>query len=432
MIVDTQYLSRFRHPGTKRGVHWTPIVNHHNIDLWADRASEMGMGWALVMDNGQVGGDGKTSSTDLCVALLRRGIEPVVRVYRGEPNPGLLSVDEKRAITALVNQGVEYFSLNCEPNLPVEWKAGEWQKGGRPELVMDGWVRDALFVSSVGGVPGYPPLAPCSHHPESGSIPWNIRAINYLRKMYPDEVKQLIAQRLFAATHDYSSNHFYRTAQGVWHFEYPYDPIAIEKKRGTFLQDDNSINGWRAFDHLFSEAFGVHIPIIGTEGGIVAKGGFFQEDTDYPGYDDNSMAEAVVAMYDYIEEETPPNYFGLCSWILVNRENGGHDENWEKAAWYKPGKVLPVVKALVEHQQKPTPKPTKIDPEGVAWDLLGIARNPKAALYRTAKAAKLGAPRTPEREVIIGDRTFIFQVFSLGYAYCEKGDWNNVLTGSLP
>jgi len=437
-------LELYPHPpsGTKRGIHLWPVPNHPTgaaLAEWVSRVRRCHFGWAVLLDGGSVGSDGRTSSQETCEALLAEGIIPIVRLYRGEPNPGRLDEGNLAAVRALVKTGVRYFQDNCEPNLSNEWKPGEWKAGGRPERVMSDWIENAMAICRQGGIPLYPPLAPCGWHKESGSIPWNTTAVAWLKKNRAADMATLIIEGMGLATHDYALNHWYRDEKGVWHFEYPDDPKAQAREPGvTVMNYDNGVTGWRALDRLFFEAFGQHVPILGTEGGIPPKGAWYQEDAGYPGYGEKEQAEGTVAMYDWIERNTPAHYFTLASWIFVNKDAGGHDPTWEEQSWYQLGKELPVVAAM---HVNPTPKP---EPPGApapladdvisraivseSWVLRGVARNQGAALYKKAQEKRLGAPMGSEMEATLkdSDHKIVWQSYAMGIVWCFEGDWGNV------
>jgi hypothetical protein len=65
----------------------------------------------------------------------------------------------------------------------------------------------------------------------------------------------------------------------------------------------------------------------------------------------------------------------------------------------------------------------------LAWNAMGIAYNPDAALARYAIAHNLGLPRSSELYVTAGGVVYVYQVFlgQAGYVvWCRQGDWGNV------
>jgi len=98
-----------------------------SLDWWISELVAMNIKWVKVLD------DGSGSAKNVCQNLLARDIIPIVRVYRGRPNPGTLSDHDKTTMSQLVAMGVRYFEVNNEPNLEVEW-----QPGGNANYAMQG------------------------------------------------------------------------------------------------------------------------------------------------------------------------------------------------------------------------------------------------------------------------------------------------------
>ena len=61
-----------------------------------------------------------------------------------------------------------------------------------------------------------------------------------------------------------------------------------------------------------------------------------------------------------------------------------------------------------------------------AWESLGVAYNPEAALARYAHASGLGAPLGPERDVSIADIVLRLQLYSGGIVFVPVGEWQAV------
>jgi len=62
-----------------------------------------------------------------------------------------------------------------------------------------------------------------------------------------------------------------------------------------------------------------------------------------------------------------------------------------------------------------------------AWQNASIPYNPNAALLRYAQRKGLGAPVTTEFDFTFEEVEYRGQGFAMGIAYCETGDWGNVL-----
>jgi hypothetical protein len=72
----------------------------------------------------------------------------------------------------------------------------------------------------------------------------------------------------------------------------------------------------RMFNERAAQLFGTQaVPVVGTEGGIYAfRGQVYQQDNRYPPYNEQSHAQATVAMFEWIAREAPPWFFGVTLW----------------------------------------------------------------------------------------------------------------------
>jgi hypothetical protein len=347
-------LSDFERPPSLRGIHGSPAT-HANFDHqhWITQVQEVGLSIYKLMD------DGSASVLEFARKLRANSVMPIVRMWRDRPNPGTLSPQALSTVKRYVDEGItRWIEVNNEPNLPYEWQNAEWQSGGRPELVMQNWLRDAEAVIDLGGYPAYPALAQCSHHPESGSIRWYIRAFEWLARNAPDRAREAFSKGAWIASHDGVLNHCYRDEAGEWHFEYPYDPICQADDPGrTIMDDDNSLIGHRVPVQLLKEHFDLEVPVMSTEGGVFAPhNGILQWDQRYPGYDAHGHAERTVAMYLWLENNAPDYHFGMCPWLLASELMGHTPGPWSKDCWFWVGRELPVV-AAVKQMPAPGPRP---------------------------------------------------------------------------
>lgn len=358
-------LSDFERPPSLRGIHGSPGT-HANFDHehWIRQFQDMGMSIYKVMD------DGSGSVLEFARKLRANSIMPIVRMWRNRPNPGTLSSQALSYVKRYIDEGItRWFEVNNEPNLPYEWREGEWQRGGRPKLVVQSWLKDAEAIIELGGYPAFPALAQCSHHPESSSIRWYINAFEWMVRNEPDTAREVFSRGAWIASHDGVLNHCYRDEGGEWHFEYPYDPICQADKPGrTIMDDDNSLIGHRVPVQLLKEHFDLTVPVMSTEGGVfVPHDGILQWDSRYPGYDVHGHAERAVAMYRWLEKNAPDYHFGMCSWLIASELMGHPPGPWSKDCWFWVGRELPVVTA-VKQMGPPTigPRPQPTEPEGRA------------------------------------------------------------------
>ena len=337
-------LSDFERPPSLRGIHGSPAT-HANFDHdhWIGQLQEMGIHIYKVMD------DGSGSVLEFARKVRANNIMPIVRMWGDFPNPTTLSSKALSIVKRYIHEGItRWIEVNNEPNLAHEWRGGEWRSGGRPELVAQNWLRDAEAIIEMGGYPAFPALAQCSHHPESSSIRWYVNAFEWMARNASDTAREVFSRGAWIATHDATLNHCYRDETGEWHFEYPYDPISQADKPGTtIMDDDNSLIGHRVPVQLLKQHFDLEVPVMSTEGGVfVPHEGVLQWDSRYPGYDVHGHAERAVAMYRWLEQNTPDYYFGMCSWLIASELMGHPPGPWSKDCWFWVGQELPVVAAV--------------------------------------------------------------------------------------
>jgi hypothetical protein len=293
--------------------------------------------------------DGSASVLQFAKKLRAQNIMPIVRMWGDRPNPCTLSSKARSTIKSYIDQGItRWFEVNNEPNLPYEWKSGEWRSGGRPDLVAQNWLKDAESVIELGGYPAFPALAQCSHNPDSSSIQWYVEAFEWMARSAASTAREVFSRGAWIASHDGVLNHCYRDENGGWHFEYPYDPVNQADKPGTtIMDDDNSLIGHRVAVQLLEEHFGLVVPVMSTEGGVfVPYDTVVQWDPRYPGYDVNGHAERTVAMYRWLEDNAPNYYFGMCPWLIASELMGHPPGPWSKDCWFWVGQELPVVAAV--------------------------------------------------------------------------------------
>jgi hypothetical protein len=337
-------LSDFERPSGLRGIHGSPGT-HANFDHdhWIGQCQEMGICLYKLMD------DGSASVLQFARKLRAKDIMPIVRMWAERPNPGTLSSKALSTVKSYIDQGItRWFEVNNEPNLPYEWRTGEWRSGGGPELVTQNWLRDAESIIELGGYPAFPALAQCSHNPDSSSIRWYVEAFEWMARSAASTAREVFSRGAWIASHDGVLNHCYRDGDGDWHFEYPYDPICQADKPGTtIMDDDNSLIGHRVAVQLLKEHFDLAVPVMSTEGGVfVPYDAVVQWDSRYPGYDVNGHAERTVAMYRWLEDNAPDYYFGMCPWLIASELMGHPPGPWSKDCWFWVGQELPVVAAV--------------------------------------------------------------------------------------
>ena len=319
-----------------RGLH---VYNAFQTPMEHSRYSHPRMGWAKLLAAG-------IEYVDDSQILMDMGITPVVRLYLGRFGAQPFNRDLRAIMDAFVAVGVKWFEFYNEPNLDVEWPEGfdpDWRDTEnviRP--LMDNWLLWAEYTVSVGCYPGFISLAE-SDNPRYSSVLWMDAFLNYLAQNHFERFQRVMANGMYVATHPYILNHFYQeqpgggplsarppetqnAREGGWHFDYPYDPISQANDPGRTVYGGTPLTpygdpvGLLAMGRMFNERsaalFGSQaVPVLGTEGGIFPfRDGMHQQDTRYPPYNEQSHAEATVAMFEWIARVAPPWFFGVTLW----------------------------------------------------------------------------------------------------------------------
>lgn len=329
-------LSDFQWSRNPRGLHVQRIlITPLEIERW----TRPRMGWVKLIAS-------ELEYIDDSRLFLEANVTPVLRPYRAAWGARPMDRGIREQCLAYAEAGVKWFEFYNEPNLGVEWPSGmdpDWQDMNnviRP--LADNWLDWAEYIISIGGYPGFISLAE-SEHPRYASVRWMDAFLNYYAENRFDRFKNALAGGMYCATHPYILNHFYQeqpgggplsarppseqnAEEGGWHFEYPYDPISQANDSGrtvyggTELTPNGDPNGLIAMGRMFNERcadlFGTQaIPVLGTEGGIWPfRDGSYQQDNRFPPYTEESQAEATVAMFEWIANQAPPWFFGVCLW----------------------------------------------------------------------------------------------------------------------
>ncbi len=297
------------------------------------------MGWVKLLAAG-------TEYADDAQYFLAHGITPIVRLYLGRYGAGPFSLDLQQRVLTFAQVGVKWFEFYNEPNVDVEWPEGydpnwaDMDYAIRP--MMDNWMNFAEYVASLGCYPGFVALAE-SATPQYAAVPWMDTFLTYIADNHFQRFQALLGSGMFCATHPLVANHFYQEVPGGgplsmrqmgqevgtdpgWHFEYPYDPVSQAADPGRTVyggtpktpygDPDGLVAMGRMFNERCAAIFGSQaIPVVGTEGGIIPfRDGVFQPDNRYPPYNEQSQAEATVAMYEWLAQQAPEWAFGVCMW----------------------------------------------------------------------------------------------------------------------
>jgi hypothetical protein len=352
------------------GVHWSAgfaaAIGLGEIEQkWLPELLAMGVKWVKVANH-----DG---ALDFVRLLLKHDIMPVVRLYRPQPNPGVLDTRALQAVTDYVAAGVRYFEFNNEPDLGVEWQGGE-----RPEDALAIVARNAIIdmeaILERGGYPAVPALAPGTKWDVVGEICRLGR-------------RDLFAQPVWQAIHNYSLNHpldypydegnqqgaaytadFYgRLTAERWDGDawqgWSLERVNDERRRNynpgaTAFDDPSCWRGYERYDRLIRDQIGRSLPLLATENGFIVGE---RPDPRYPATTPQMhMAQTLEACRVMMGTSTrfdhaPDYYFCTAFWLLGNYNLGSWMPIWEGQAWYSsrwPDARLPIVDALKAEPKK--------------------------------------------------------------------------------
>jgi hypothetical protein len=328
-------LDEYQWSHNPRGMHNPKAANFFNVP----RLVSMKMGWAKIVAVDR-------EFLNIIPQLVGNNITPIVRLWRPRFGAGAVTSDMITAWKEYKAAGVRWFEFYNEPNLEAEWPEGSFPDfnnvAGVIAPLMQNWLTFAETIIAMGAYPAFPALAEAvGQTVDVGS--WLIAMMSYLADTFYDRFRAVANSGMWCATHPYFYNHFYqegagplqarlpgleRADEGGWHFEYPYDPITQANDPGLTavsggpkypLGDPIGLTGvGHAFIKRFQDYFGGGaVPVVGTEGGITPVPGptdSRQLDTRFPPFTWDSHAEATVAAFDWIAQESPPWMFGLTLW----------------------------------------------------------------------------------------------------------------------
>ncbi len=352
------------------GVHWNAgyaaAIGLGQIEqIWLPRLLGMGIKWVKISDH-----DGALGFADL---LLKNGIMPIVRIYRPQPNPGVLNAQQLKAVSDFVSAGVRYFEFNNEPDLGVEWQGGEVPLDGAPTVAANAII-DMEAILQRGGYPGIPALRPGGRWDLVGEICRLGR-------------RDLLSQPVWQALHNYSADHPLDypydlvNQEGAPCSRELYDKLALEKWKGdawegwtleqlnqfrreranpgaTAVGDPTCWRAYERYDQLIRNQIGRSLPILATENGfVVGERQDKRYSTTTPQLHALQTLEACRIMmgasgrYDH----APDYYFCTAFWLIGNFTLGSWAPAWENAAWFSrdwQDGQLPIVAALTAEPKR--------------------------------------------------------------------------------
>ncbi len=346
------------------GVHWSAgypaVVGIGKIrDYWLPELMAMGVKWVKLANH-----DG---ALEFATLLLKNDIMPIVRIYRPQPNPGVLDEKLLAVVRDFVSAGARYFEFNNEPDLGTEWQSRDVPSDA-VNIVAQNAIVDMEAILKLGGYPAVPALATGTKWDLVGEICRLGR-------------RDLFAEPVWQAIHNYSLNHPLDypydagNQQGAPYTVDFYDRLAAERWDGDAwrgwslaqVNDERRRNAnpgatafddpscWRAYeryDKLIRDQIGRSLPILATENGFAVGE---RPDPRYPATTPQlHMAQTLEACRIMMGassrfDHAPDYYFCTAFWLLGNYALGSWAWEWEGQAWYSSrwsdGK-LPTVDAL--------------------------------------------------------------------------------------
>jgi hypothetical protein len=376
-------LTDYEWSGNPRGMHVMGTFQEFTTDL--DMYRRTNMGWIKIVAS-------EVEYMRRLEEIFEANITPIVRLYMPRAGNRPMRTTEQRYYIEYAAAGVKWFEFYNEPNLDIEWPFGttnvDWRNAPMIAGLCDNWLDWAEFIISLGGYPGFIPLAE-STVVEVAAVRWMDAMLNYMANTHYVRFLNVLRGGAYCATHPYILNHFYqerpgggpasarapgelRATEGGWHFEYPYDPLqqADDPGRTVYGGTPRTPHGdpvgliamGRMFNERCAQLFGTQaVPVVGTEGGIwdfPAPGeGFFQQDTRYPPYDNAAQAEATAAMFNWISTNAPPWFFGVTLWKEDIYREKGQDALGRLASIPQIPKEVPPLSVMADGSGPPAAQP---------------------------------------------------------------------------
>ncbi|MEO0565515.1 MAG: hypothetical protein AAF125_25635, partial [Chloroflexota bacterium] len=166
-------LTDFEWSRNPRGMH-VPDVFTFGLDVPMYRSTNMG--WVKLVA-------GEQEYIRVLPELYELGITPILRIYMPMAGNRPARTDELEHYRAYAEAGVKWFEFYNEPNLNVEWPQGtptiDWRNPALIAPLCDNWLNWAEFIISIGGYPGFIPLAESAVR-ETGAVRWMDTMLNYM------------------------------------------------------------------------------------------------------------------------------------------------------------------------------------------------------------------------------------------------------------
>lgn len=303
------------------GMHWSADASYAYDSTTAVNQicnlKKMGLSWIKIVATG-------TSAVDFARIMKQNDIEPIVRLYRYQPNPVNVPPTDLNAVSTYVNAGVSYFEPTNEPNLAVEWQGQVLPVcTDAASQTMQTWVVDALRIQQRGGIPLFPALSPGGNCDDmqffQNSFNWLSQNTCYLANGTRGSCLGLFDSSLSngkpaaIAVHNYNLNHDNSTnPDGTINF---------------YTQDGNAFLKFTFYNNFVKSYLGKSIPILATEGGMIIGS---SEDNRYPVTDAIWHMNVIMAMNNYQMKNTTPYFFNTAYWLSIPNR----DATWGDGAWF--------------------------------------------------------------------------------------------------
>jgi hypothetical protein len=345
-VSNENFLSQFpRPPGDNgRGVHWahsTSRWGQNDWDFWKEQIQAMNLKWVKVMD------DGGGSALGLVKRLVDIKVMPVVRFYRLEPNPGVISSGVIDLARQYVEMGAVYFETNNEPDLALEWKDGK-RPSNWLEIVVNNFIIEADLMRSVGGYLLFPAFGPGGR-----GNPFKMIVERGRRDILDGNCGLAIHNYCLGRPLDYPNDPINTQGQpltleeweergGVWAWEMGYEMVnehrqQLKNPNASIMEDSTCFRAFEYFDALVNEAVGHSIPIFTTEGGYNVgqrAGTTAGDDPRYPKPTPEWASRLTIDMFKAIGNG-PDYYFACMPWLIAVQRIGTLAEPYEnQGPWF--------------------------------------------------------------------------------------------------
>ncbi|NLE59502.1 MAG: hypothetical protein GX616_14155 [Planctomycetes bacterium] len=297
-------------PDTGWGIHDNPNcmwVPSDPDSFFKELKGKYGFSWFKVLACG-------ANKIEVVKACRRQGVEPVVRIYADRPTPfypreGEEEKEFRRLVGAYVKAGARYIESGNEPNLSLEWAAGEWDKPDRTDRVCRQWLRVRPMIVEEGGIPVFYAMSVGGEDKRSAGE-WWLDCFETFKTW--GKIEEAFAGTAFGV-HLGTANH---------PLDYPFDakrnmPHATRAERIDSLMKNNTCYlGVELLIHLMGQYLPHPIPILSTEGGTFPDN---QDDKNYPKITPELHRDYNMGIFERFNPRHPEYWgdplFAQMSWI---------------------------------------------------------------------------------------------------------------------